>query len=180
MRCSNWVACDDKVSDVLLEYASGSHYTGRLTFASIRFLPRKVVRPRRSDPAKRKAASARIAHSSITYIVTFIAEILRTTPLDVLDVLLTLAISRASLAPPAGGISRNQLSRVLNVPLETVRRRVAVLLDKRIIRERESGLVVPDRRPLGALANHDALLARNAQALRQLILDLKAEDVRLR
>jgi hypothetical protein len=145
-----------------------------------RFLPRKVVRPRRSDPAKRKAASARIAHSSITYIVTFIAEILRTTPLDVLDVLLTLAISRASLAPPAGGISRNQLSRVLNVPLETVRRRVAVLLDKRIIRERESGLVVPDRRPLGALANHDALLARNAQALRQLILDLKAEDVRLR
>ena len=143
-----------------------------------RFLPRKVVRPRRSDPAKRKAASARIAHSSITYIVTFIAEILRTTPLDVLDVLLTLAISRASLAPPAGGISRNQLSRFLSVPLEMLRCCVAVLREKKIVRERASGLVV--RRPLGALANHDALLARNAQALRQLILDLKAEDVRLR
>jgi hypothetical protein len=141
-------------------------------------LPRKVVRPRRGDPARRKAASARIAHPSIIYIVTFIAEILRTTSLDVLDVLLTLAISRASLAPTAGGISRNQLSRVLNVPLETVRRRVAVLLDKKIVRERASGLVV--RRPLGALANHDALLARNAQALRQLVLDLKAEGVRPR
>lgn len=144
-----------------------------------RFLPRKVVRPRRGDPARHRAASARIAHSSIAYIVTFIAEILRTTSLDVLDVLLTLAISRASLASDAGGISRNQLSRTLNVPLETVRRRVAVLLGKKIIRERESGLVVPERRPLGALANHGELIARNAQALRQLVLDLKAEDTGL-
>ena len=143
-----------------------------------RFLPRKV-RPRRSDPAKRKAISAKIAHSSITYIVTFIAEILRTTPLDVLDVLITLAISHASLVSDAGGISRNQLSRALNVPLETVRRRVAVLLDKKVINERETGLVVPERRPLGALANHGELIACNAQALRQLVLDLKAQGVKL-
>jgi hypothetical protein len=142
-------------------------------------LPRKVVRPGRGDPARHKAASARIAHSSITYIVTFIAEILRTTSLDVLDVLITLAISRASLVSNAGGISRNQLSRALNVPLETVRRRVAILLDKKIIRERENGLVVPERRPLGALANHGELIARNAQALRQLVLDLKAQGVKL-
>jgi len=142
-------------------------------------LPRKVVRTCRSDPAKNKAASARIAHPSITYIVTFIAEILRTTSLDVLDVLITLAISRASLMSNAGGISRNQLSRALNVPLETVRRRVAILLDKKIIRERESGLVVPERRPLGALANHDELIACNAQALRRLVLDVKAQGVKL-
>jgi hypothetical protein len=142
-------------------------------------LPHKVVRPRRSDPAKRKAASARIAHPSITYIVTFIAEILRSTSLDVLDVLITLAISRASMGRKAGGISRNQLSRVLNVPLETVRRRVASLLAKRVIHERASGLVVPERRPLGALANHNELLACNAQALRQLVLDVKAQGVKL-
>jgi hypothetical protein len=142
-------------------------------------LPRKVVRPRRGDPARRKAASARIAHLSISYIVTFIAEVLRTTSLDVLDVLITLAISRASLAPNVGGISRNQLSRALNVPLETVRRRVAVLLAKRVIRERESGLVVPDRRPMGALDNHGELIARNAQALSQLVRDLKAQGVKL-
>jgi hypothetical protein len=141
-------------------------------------LPRKV-RPRRSDPAKRKAASAKIAHSSISYIVTFIAEILRTTPLDVLDVLITLAISHASLVSDAGGISRNQLSRALNVPLETVRRRVAVLLDKKVINERETGLVVPERRPLGALANHGELIARNAHALRQLVLDLKTQGIKL-
>jgi DNA-binding Lrp family transcriptional regulator len=83
------------------------------------------------------------------------------------------------LAPNAGGISRNQLSRALNVPLETVRRRVAVLLDKKVIRERENGLVVPERHPLGALANHGELIARNAQALRQLVLDLKAQGVKL-
>jgi hypothetical protein len=60
-----------------------------------------------------------------------------------------------------------------------VRRRVAILLDKKIIRERESGLVVPERRPLGALANHDELIACNAQALRRLVLDVKAQGVKL-
>ncbi len=107
------------------------------------------------------------------------AEILRTTSLDVLDVLITMAISRASLAPNAGGISRNQLSRALNVPPETVRRRVVILLDKRIIRERDSGLVVPEHRPLGALRNHDELIARNALALHELVLDLEAQGVKL-
>lgn len=96
-----------------------------------------------------------------------------------LDVLITLAVSRASLAERQSGISRNQLSRALNVPLETVRRRVAVLLEKRVIRERANGLVVPERQPLGALDNHAALLAHNAQALRRLFRDLKAEGVRL-
>lgn len=114
-------------------------------------------------------------HPSISYIVAFIAEVLRTTSLDVLDVLLTLAIARAT--PSAGGISRNQLSRALNVPLETVRRRVAVLLDKKIIREGAGGLVVPAHRPLGALANHATLLAHNARVLRLLFVDLKAQGV---
>jgi hypothetical protein len=112
-----------------------------------------------------------------------VAEVLRTTSLDVLDVLIILAISRASLAsdahPPERGISRNQLSRALAVPLETVRRRVAVLLEKRVIRERANGLVVPERHPFGALDNHAALLAHNAQALRRLFRDLRAEGVRL-
>ena len=138
-------------------------------------MSRTVVRQRRIDPAKHKATSARIAHPAIAYIVTLFAEILRTTSLDVLDVLLILAISRAT--PNAGGISRNQLSRALNVPLETVRRRVAILIKKRVIAERAGGLVVPQHRPLGALANHGALLAHNAQVLRLLFVDLKAKGV---
>ena len=146
-------------------------------------LSRKVAKPRRSDPAKRKADSAKIAQHSISYIVTFVTEVLHTSSLDVLDLLITLAISRASLASNgagiAGGISRSQVSRALNVPLETVRRRVAILLAKRIIRERADGLVVPLHRPLGALDSHGELIARNAQALGRLFVDLKAQGIKL-
>ena len=167
----------DKVSELFLQCAGGTAIPVASSFNRFQFLPRKIVRARRSDPAKRRAASAKITQHSISYIVTFIAEILHATSLDVLDVLITLAISRAT--QKGNGISRNQLSRALNVPLETVRRRVAILLATGIIREREGGLVVPDRRPLGALANHGELIARNAQALGELFGALKAHGIQL-
>src|SRR5450755_5025419 len=98
----------------------------------------------------RRAAPITIAHHSIGYIVTVIGEVLRSTSLDVLDVLIIMAISNASV-PRGGasakrvmtrGVSRNAVSRALNVPLETVRRRVGQLLKKKIIQERADGLVV--------------------------------------
>lgn len=103
---------------------------------------------------------------------------LRTTPLDVLDVLITLTISSSNADFPQG-ISRNQVSRTLNVPLETVRRRVGALLKKRVIRERTGGLFVPQLCPLGALDNHTELAQLNAQTVRRMFLALRATGVRL-
>ena len=92
----------------------------------------------------------------------FIGEVLRTTSLDVLDVLITLTISSANFEA-ASGTSRSAVSRALDVPLETVRRRVAALIARRIIQERSDGLFVPEFSPLGAPENHARLLALNAQ-----------------
>jgi hypothetical protein len=135
----------------------------------------------------RRAAPITIAHHSIGFIVTVIGEVLRSTSLDVLDVLIIMAISNASV-PRGGasakrvmtrGVSRNAVSRALNVPLETVRRRVGQLLKKKIIQERADGLVVAPVTPLGALQNTAELLALNARTVRQMFLDLKAQGVRL-
>jgi hypothetical protein len=140
-------------------------------------LPGRSTKPRRTS-AKRNTAPTTIAQHSISYIVTTIGEVLRTTPLDVLDVLITLTISSSNADFPHG-ISRNQVSRTLNVPLETVRRRVGALLKKRVIRERSSGLFVPQLCPLGALDNHTALAQLNAKTVRRMFLALKATGVRL-
>jgi hypothetical protein len=140
-------------------------------------------------PARRRAAPITIAHHSIGYIVTVIGEVLRSTSLDVLDVLIIMAVSSASVSHTrtttspkrrtAHGVSRNAVSRSLNVPLETVRRRVSLLLKKKIIQERADGLIVAPVTPLGALQNTAELLALNARTVRQMFLDLKAQGVRL-
>lgn len=125
----------------------------------------------------RNATPTGIARHSISYIVTFISEILRTTSLDVLDVLITLTISSANDA--AGrGTSRTAVSRVLAVPLETVRRRVGALIEDRVIEEGQGGLFVPAISPLGALDNHAELVGFNARMVRRLLRDLKAVGVR--
>ena len=95
-----------------------------------------------------------------------------------LDVLITLTISSATAAA-SRGTSRSAVSRALNVPLETVRRRVCALIETRVIQERSGGLFVSERSPLGALDNHAQLVALNAENVRRLFLDLKAVGVRL-
>lgn len=94
-----------------------------------------------------------------------------------LDVLITLTISSAN-ASEGRGTSRSAVSRLLNVPLETVRRRVRALIDRRVLQERTGRLFVPEFSPLGALANHSRLVALNARNVRRLFLDLKASGVR--
>lgn len=158
--------------------------------------PKTRLNPKAARSVKKRAAPTTIARHSTSYIVTVIGEVLRSTSLDVLDVLITLAISSSSVPPqplprrrrangrpapvdPPRGISRNAVSRSLNVPLETVRRRVSALLEKKVIQERRHGLVVPEVCPLGALDNTAELLALNAQTVRQLFLNLKAQGVRL-
>ncbi len=76
------------------------------------------------------------------------------------------------------GISRNAVSRALNVPLETVRRRVGNLLTRDILEERPDGLVLAASANVGPSGN-PRLAGLNAQMLRQLFRGLKAQGVKL-
>ncbi len=114
-----------------------------------------------------------------------VGEVLRATSLDILDIVIVTAISdvntqpkpvptRAGRAPLSAvpGISRNAISRAMNIPLETVRRRVAALLDKGVLYEQSDGLVFAQNNTLG-IGNNGALLAFNLEKLRELFRALK-------
>jgi hypothetical protein len=149
---------------------------------------------------KRRAGASTIGRLSAAYTTALAGEVLHRTSLDFLDLLITMTVSsagvrhllnplplRRAVAGKNGaardgitrGISRNAISRALNVPLETVRRRVAVLLEKKVIQERFDGLSVPEASPLGEIAQGRELLALNAKILRQLFRNLKSAGVRL-
>ena len=135
---------------------------------------------------------------SIAYMMAIAGKVLRTIPLDLLDLVLVTTIANANAArppepPPKSrgaarkatapdpgkiGISRNAVSRLLNVPLETVRRRVASLLEKKILLEQADGLVFTPDNSIG-LGNNADLQDFNLEALRQLFRGLKASGIRL-
>jgi hypothetical protein len=83
----------------------------------------------------------------------------------------------ADISGPSG-ISRNAISRLLNVPLETVRRRVAGLIDEGVLVEQADGLVFSQTNPLG-IGNNPELYAFNIELLRQLFRHLKAAGIDL-
>ncbi len=137
------------------------------------------------------ADDARIAGQlSIAYMMAIAGKVLRSFPIDLLDLLLVTMIAnfnatpqpamkaRAGAAVEKTGISRNAVSRALNVPLETVRRRVAALIAKDILREQADGLVFSPDNPMG-LGNNAELNAFNLEMLRQLFRGLKAGGVKL-
>jgi hypothetical protein len=139
------------------------------------------------------ADDARIAgHLSIAYLMAIAGKVLRSFPIDLLDLLLVTTIANFNSAPPAEpsarkraaaatektGISRNAVSRALNVPLETVRRRVAALIAKDILCEQADGLVFSPNNPIG-LGNNAELNAFNLEMLRQLFRGLKANGIKL-
>lgn len=127
-----------------------------------------------------------IGRLSIAYVMTLVTEVLRSSPLDFLDLLIVTAISDANHRPPPDGepggslrgISRNAVSRRLNVPLETVRRRVGGLVAKKVLVEQPDGLVFSAQNQVGLGGNPD-LDAMNYQMLRQLFRELKKNGVPL-
>ncbi len=135
--------------------------------------------------AEHAAVASRL---SIAYVMAIVAELLRVTSLDFMDVLLVMTIANVNAAatppdpkrrpdgPGPFGISRNALSRLLNVPLETVRRRVAGLLDKSVLIEHTDGLVFSPANTVG-LGENPALAAFNLEKLRELFRGLKAFGV---
>ena len=145
-----------------------------------------------------EADDARLAGTlSIAYMMAIAGKVLRTFPLDFLDLLLVTTIANSNVAKPAEpapkkrrtgrgappapektGISRNAVSRALNVPLETVRRRIAALVDKKVLREQADGLVFSADNPIG-LGNNADLAAFNMEMLRILFRSLKANGIKL-
>ncbi|MEJ0028123.1 MAG: hypothetical protein WDN01_19015 [Rhizomicrobium sp.] len=134
---------------------------------------------------------ARIAgRLSIAYMMAIASEVLRRFPVDMLDLLLITTISNFNLpggggtgdlsdpAPARIGVSRNAVSRAINVPLETVRRRVAALIGKKILMERPDGIVFSPDNPIG-LGNNADLSQFNLGLLRQLFRELKANGIDL-
>jgi hypothetical protein len=121
-----------------------------------------------------------IGRFSIGYIMALVSEVLRTLTVDFVDLLIVTAISNANNTGGAEkrGISRNAVSRLLNIPLETVRRRVIGLIEKQVLVEQQDGLVFTSGNELG-LGDNAALDALNLQLLRQLFRNLKANGVKL-
>jgi hypothetical protein len=116
-----------------------------------------------------------IGRLSISYMITVISEVLRTRPVDFMDLLIVSAIFNAN-GEARRGVSRNAISRALNVPLETVRRRVIGLLERKALVEQHDGLVFAYDNDIG-LGNNAALDELNLKLLRQLFQELKARGL---
>lgn len=142
-----------------------------------------------------KPDEARVAgRLSIAYMMAVASEVLRRFPVDMLDLLLITTISNMNLAadalsgpdgerlanpaPDRAGVSRNAVSRAINVPLETVRRRIAGLIEKKVLVERDDGIVFSPDNPMG-LGNNTDLAELNLALLRQLFHGLKAAGIDL-
>lgn len=118
--------------------------------------------------------------------MAIVTEVLRSSPLDFLDLLIVTAVSDANHRPPPGGetctglrgISRNAVSRRLNVPLETVRRRVAGLVVQKVLVEQPDGLVFSSANEVG-LGGNAELDALNLKMLRHLYRELRQQGVPL-
>jgi len=74
-------------------------------------------------------------------------------------------------------ISRAALARFLNLPLETVRRRVTRLKERGILAEEKSGLIVTQKN-LFRFGNNHHLQTTNIVLVRKLLRDLKRAGIR--
>ena len=75
------------------------------------------------------------------------------------------------------GISRAALSRFLNLPIETIRRRVDRLKKRNILSESKEGLIVSQKNSLKFGNNHE-LQNTNVVLMRKLLRDLRRAGIR--
>jgi hypothetical protein len=116
-----------------------------------------------------------IGRLSINYMMAIIGEVMRTRKVDFMDILIVTAVFNAN-GVDRHGVSRNALKRMLNIPLETVRRRVNALVARKALVEAEDGLVFAYGNDLG-LGGNPALDELNFEQLRLLVRVLKAHGV---
>lgn len=133
-----------------------------------------------------------ISRISLSYILCCISEMLRRFDMDPLDILIVHTILNANVTKlirdphlnaeygfiateepdeMRQGVTRSTVSRFLNLPFETIRRRIQVQLEKGILEERADGLIVVD--PTHFLLGNDRKLHEvNILLLRKLLRDL--------
>src|SRR3954453_12610255 len=134
-----------------------------------------------------------VSRHSLAYILCAISELFRHYDFDPLDLLIIHAVlngnvinvmrdqeldqkfaSIHSIEPDAikQGVSRAALSRFLNLPLETVRRRADRLKKRNILAEGADGLIVTEKN-LHRFGNNHHLQTNNMALVRKLLRDLQ-------
>jgi hypothetical protein len=126
--------------------------------------------------AKKEIDHRQIARLTIGYLMTMISEVRRARHGDLMDVMICWAIFHGN-GETERGVSRNAVSKMLDMPIETARRRVNRLVQKGTLVEQPDGLVFafdvlkPDQR-----TRLDEL---NLLKLRELVRALKAHGADL-
>ena len=140
-----------------------------------------------------------VSRHSLSYILCAISEMFRTYNFDPLDLLIIHAVLNANVIDimkhadldrrlasihavepdeMKRGVSRAALSRFLDLPLETIRRRVNGLKKKGVIVEVDDGLIISERNAFKFGNNHH-LQTVNLHLVRKLLRDLKRAGLKV-
>ena len=149
------------------------------------------------DDAQSSDLVRTISRHSLAYVLCSISDLFRHYEFDPLDLLIIHAILNANVLnvmkdPELDkkfssmhavepdeikqGISRVALSRFLNLPIETVRRRVDRLKRRNILSEGKDGLIVTERNRFKFGNNHE-LQKTNVVLVRKLLRDLRQAGI---
>jgi hypothetical protein len=139
-----------------------------------------------------------ISRHSLAYLLCSISELFRHYDFDPLDLLIIHAILNSNVMNVMKdseldrkfssvhavepdeikqGISRAALSRFLNLPIETIRRRVDRLKKRAILSESKFGLIVTERNRFKFGNNHE-LQKTNVVLVRKLLRDLRRAGIK--
>jgi hypothetical protein len=139
-----------------------------------------------------------ISRHSLAYLLCSISELFRHYDFDPLDLLIIHAILNTNVINVMKdseldrkfssvhdvepdeikqGISRAALSRFLNLPIETIRRRVDRLKKRAILSESKGGLIVTERNRFKFGNNHE-LQKTNVVLVRKLLRDLRRAGIK--
>jgi hypothetical protein len=150
------------------------------------------------DDAQSSDLIRTISRHSLAYLLCSISELFRHYDFDPLDLLIIHAILNSNVMNVMKdseldrkfssvhavepdeikqGISRAALSRFLNLPIETIRRRVVRLKKRAILSESKGGLIVTERNRFKFGNNHE-LQKTNVVLVRKLLRDLRRAGIK--
>jgi hypothetical protein len=136
-----------------------------------------LVLERDTNPTTKEIDFRAVAQLSIGYLMTMTRAVMRVRQGDFLDVMIVMAIFHGN-GDTKRGVSRNAVSKMLDMPLETARRRINRLIQKGTLAEQPDGLVFA----YGAdfkTGQGSPLVELNLQQLRLLVRSLRAHGVDL-
>ena len=149
------------------------------------------------SPAKSEDLIRSVSRHSLSYVLCSISESFRHYDFDPIDLLIIYGVLNGNVVnvmkdkkldkqfgsinavEPDNikqGVSRAALSRFFNLPLETVRRRVAGLKKKKILAEGKGGIIVTEGNAF-KFGNNHTLQITNALLVKKLLRDLQTAGV---